>query len=388
MVKTILHFSEQADTSGFFPQLAKWHGRSRYSMLFGSLGRLEPGLRSAMEERGVRCLSLDCGSRWDYPAGLVRLVGLLRRERVDVLHTHLFDPSVVGLCAATLAATPLRVMTRHYSDYHTRIDRPWHVRLDRLCTRLSHVVIAVSQHTADHMVERESAPADKIRVVLNGIDFDRVSPTAGARESIRQELDAGEATAILMMSRLHPEKGQSHLFEALPRIKRQTSRPFVVWVAGAGGFEAAYREQVRSLGCDDVVRFVGFRKDAADLMAAADILVLPSVAEAFGLVLAEALYLGKPVIASRVGGIPEIVADGTDGILVSPGDSEALAAAICRLLDDGSLRARLSGAGRERVRNRFGFDTMMRSYERIYEEFTQERKAIDDGGRLGSHHVA
>jgi glycosyltransferase involved in cell wall biosynthesis len=388
MAKTVLHFSEPADTSGFFPQLAKWHDRSRYSMRFGTLGRLEPRLRSAMEQQGVRCLSLDCRGRSDYPGALWRLALFLRRERVDVMHTHLFDPSVVGLCAATLARTPLRVMTRHYSDYHTRIDRPWHVRLDRLCTRLCDVVIAVSQHTADHMVERESAPGRKIRVVLNGIDFDRVCAAAGARERIRRELDAGEATAILMMARLHPEKGQSHLFEALPRIKRQSPRPFVVWVAGAGGFEAAYRQQVRSLGCDDVVRFLGFRDDAADLMAGADLLVLPSVAEAFGLVLAEALYLGKPVIASRVGGIPEIVADGTDGILVPPGDSAALAAAICRLLDDGSLRDRMSGAGRERVHRRFGFESMVRSYERVYEQFAHVGMAIDDGGRLGSHHVA
>jgi len=341
-----------------------------------------------MEEHGVRCFSLDCRSRWDYPAGLAKLVGVLRRERVEVLHTHLFDPSVVGLCAATLAGTPLRVMTRHYSDYHTRIDRPWHVRLDRLCTRLSHIVIAVSQHTADHMVERESAPTSKVRVVVNGIDFDRVTPTADARERVRRELDAGGATVILVMARLHPEKGQSCLFEALPRVKQRSSQPFVVWVAGVGGFEAAYREQVRTLGCDDVVRFLGFRKDAADVMAAADLLVLPSVAEAFGLVLAEALYLGKPVIASRVGGIPEIVTDGADGILVPPADSEALAAAISRLLDDGLLRLRLSGTGRERVRRRFGFDAMVRSYERIYSEFARAQTVIDDGGRLDSHHVA
>lgn len=384
----ILHFAEQADTSGFFAQLAKWHDPRRYSMTFGTLGRIDLALHQALLDRDVRCFSLDCSSRREYPKALVRLARTLRRDGVDVIHTHLFDPSVVGLSAALLAGTPARVMTRHYSDYHTRIDRPWHVRLDQLCTRLSHAVIAVSEHTAEHMIAREAAPRSKIHVVLNGIDFDRVQPQPGARERVRAELGAGDAVLILLMARLHPEKGQSYLFEAIPVLRQRVARPFVVAVVGAGGFETAYRQQVHALSADDVVRFLGFRRDAADLMAAADVVALPSVAEAFGLVLAEALYLGKPVVASRVGGIPEIVTDGVDGLLVPPADSAALAEALARLIDDPLLRARLGGAGSERVRQSFSFENMMRRYERIYDRLGAEPSQAHEHERFGDHHVA
>src|SRR5262249_49724600 len=154
-------------------------------------------------------------------------------------------PSVIGLLAGQLAGAPLRVMTRHYSDYHTRIHKKWHVRLDQLCTRLCHGVIAVSQHTADHMVSEEGAPREKLQVVLNGIDFDRVKLSSpDARERIRREFAAEDEILLLIVARLHPEKGHHYLFEALPEIARRAHRPVRLLVAGAGTFEAAYRDEV------------------------------------------------------------------------------------------------------------------------------------------------
>jgi glycosyltransferase involved in cell wall biosynthesis len=302
----------------------------------------------------------------------VRLAGFLRRERVDILHTHLFEPSVMGLPAGVLARTPGRVMTRHYSDYHTRIDKHWHVRLDQMCTRLSHRVVAVSEHTREHMVRVEGAPAEKIRVIKNGIDFDRVKPSGPeAVGRVRGDLATGDAHLLLVPARLHPEKGHSHLFRALPALRSKLQRRLVVLLAGAGPFEAAYRDEVRQLGCEEMVRFLGFRRDITDLMCAADLVVVPSVAEAFGLVLAEALYLGRTVVATRVGGIPEIVDDGLDGILVPPGDSAALADAIARLLEHPEERNRLAGAGRRKVEQRFSFEAMTRAYEALYEELAR-----------------
>ena len=186
------------------------------------------------------------------------------------------------------------------------------------------------------------------------------------------------AHLLLMVGRLHPEKGYAYLFRAMADLKPRTDRPFLLLVAGKGPFEEAYREEVRSLGCADVVRFLGFRGDVPDLMAAADLVVLPSVAEAFGLVLTEALYLGTPVVATRVGGIPEIVTDGADGVLVPPAESRALAEAIAGLLDDPKRRARMAGAGRDKVRDRFRFEDMVRAYEAIYEE-------MDRGAREAVH---
>jgi len=374
VTRTVMHFAQDSDTSGFFPQLAVWHDRQRFRMLFGTLGPLDPRLRAHMERQGVPCLDCASPTRGAYTLGLLRLAAFLRRHRVDVLHTHLFDPSAVGLTAGLLAGTPARVMTRHYSDYHTRINRPIHVGVDRFCTRLAHRVIAVSQHTADHMMTVERAPPGKVRVVHNGIDFERVrvsSPDAPGR--VRAELDIVDKKVVVMAARMHPEKGYEPLLEALPSVRRRIP-DVVVLVAGTGPFESRYRALSNLLGLEGAVRFLGFRRDLPDVIAAADLVVLPSLAEAFGLVLVEALYLGVPVVASRVGGIPEIVENEVDGLLVSPGDRDALAGALVRVLEDSVLRDRLAGAGRGRVARRFAFDHMVREYERVYDELDRPRE--------------
>jgi glycosyltransferase involved in cell wall biosynthesis len=309
----------------------------------------------------------------------------LRTRQVDILHTHLFDPSVVGLTAGALARTPVRTMTRHYSDYHTRIQKRWHVRLDQLCTALCHRVIAVSEHTAEVMRGEEGAPAGRVRVILNGIDFERVRlSTPKAPQALRRQFAPNGEFLLLQVARLHPEKGHEHLFRALAAIRARAARPVRLLVAGSGSFEAEYRRQVRELGVEEMVVFTGFRRDIPDLMAAADVLVLPSVAEAFGLVLAEALYLGTPVVASRVGGIPEIVRDGVDGLLVPPGSPEALAQALLEVSQDEGLRQRLAGAGRERMIETFRFEPMMRRYEALYQEMLVETAHIS-APRLGRH---
>jgi glycosyltransferase involved in cell wall biosynthesis len=378
-MKRILHFAQHGDTSGFFPQLARRHDRTRYRVYFATLNPIWPDLRAVLEEQGVEWFSCEARSRADFPLAMLRLARHLRNKQIDIFHAHLFEPSVIGLPAAVLARTPVRVLTRHYSDYHTRIDKRWHVRLDQMCTWLSHRVIAVSQHTAEHMIEAEGAPPDKIRTILNGIDFDRVYVSGNDTVArIRHEFVDGDKDAhlLLIVGRLHPEKGYEYLFAALPEIRRRIKRKVILLVAGQGPYEEEFRERVRSLGCEDMVRFLGFRRDAPDLMAAADLVVLPSVAEAFGLVLTEALYLGTPVVATQIGGIPEIVDHGVDGVLVPSGDSHALAEAIVSLLTDPERRRAMAGAGREKVIRKFQFEAMVRAYERVYEELP-----LMEGGR-------
>lgn len=369
MTRTILHFAQDDDTSGFFPQLARWHDRNRFRMIFGTLGPTAPWLREYMQGQGVACFEAGCLSRLEYGLGFIRLLTFIRAEHVDIFHAHLFNPSVVGLSAAVAARVPARVLTRHHSDYHTRIRRPLHVGVDRLCSAMSHAVIAVSRHTRDHLLSVEGAPPSKVHLVHNGIDFDRVmvsDPAAPAR--LRAELAPAGTALLVTAARLHPEKGYEYLFDALPLLKERVGRPFVLAVVGAGPFEADYRARAARLGMTGCIRFLGFRKDLPDLMCAADIFVLASLAEAFGLVLAEALYLGTPVVATTAGAIPEIVEDGVSGRLVPPADSEALAAALAELIDDPGRRRRMAGAGRAKVAREFRFDEMMRSYERIYDQ--------------------
>jgi glycosyltransferase involved in cell wall biosynthesis len=368
-MKTLLHFIQDSDTSGIFPNLAKWHDKSRYRVLFASLNEFAPWLREYMESQGVECFSCDAKSRKEYLSAILKLSDYLKKEKVDILHVHLFDPSIVGLLAGVKAGTKYRVMTRHYSDYHTRINKNWHVRLDKMCNRLSHKIIGVSEHTSDHVLEAENAPREKVITIYNGIDFDRVKPSEDDfRKRIRQEFDAEDKFLILTTGRLHPEKGYLHLFPAVAKLKQLVDKPFVWLIAGKGLLEADFRRRVADLGCDDVIKFIGFRKDIPDLMSTADVFVLPSVAEAFGVVFAEAIYLGTPIVATKIGGIPEIVTDGVDGILIPPADSKAIAETVADLMIHPEKLKSLANTGKQKIIERFEFEDMTRKYEAVYED--------------------
>lgn len=363
----LVHFTLDSDTSGYFPQLARWHDRVGFEMKFATLRATDQRLAALMRAHDVPTWSCHARSTVDYPMAALRLARMLRRERIDICHVHLYHPSLVGLWAACLARTPFRVQTRHYSDYHTRVGRTVHLQADRLCALMSHAVIAVSQHTADHLVNVERVSPRKVHVIPNGIDFERVqTSTPSVVSRLRAEHADSDDVLLLVVGRLHPEKGYEQLFLALRRVVDR-ARPFVrLLVAGRGPYESAYKAQVGQLGLEAHVRFLGFRHDIADLMAAADIFVLPSLAEAFGLAVAEALYLGVPVLATRCGGIPEIVDDGRDGLLVPPGDADALAEALVLLVNDPDRRRALAGTGRQKVRERFAFERMIRAYEALY----------------------
>lgn len=371
----IAHFAEDGDTSGYFPALAKYHDRARYAMSFGALKVMTPALEAFMRAQGVESFSCGATGRITYGAAAIRLLRYLGSRPTTLFHTHLFDSSVVGLAVARLAGVPARILTRHYSNYHTRINRPLHVQLDKWCTAAAHHVIAVSNETAEHLVRVEGAPAEKVTAIHNGLDFERVKVSGpDARGRLRRELGLGDAFTFLIAGRLHPEKGYEHLFEAVELLKGRTERSFVLLVAGRGPLLEHYQRLAAGLDIGDRVRFLGFRNDLPDLMVASDLFVLPSVAESFGLVLAEALYLGKPVVATRVGGIPEIVDDGIDGCLIPPGDAQALSEIMERFLH-GTVQ--LPGQGEAavaKVRARFDFQQMLRKYEAVYERVLDARR--------------
>jgi glycosyltransferase involved in cell wall biosynthesis len=370
----LFHFAMDGDTSGFFPQLARHFDRSSFEMMFGTLRQTTRELRDVMTAEGVPVVSLDAGSRWGYPLAAARLASALRRHAVDIFHAHLFDPSVVGLVAARLAGVPVSMMTRHYSDYHTRIGKSWHVRLDRLCTALSHGIIAVSEQTRRVMVSEEKAPPAKVRVIHNGIDLGRVSPPDPEEvERLRSELGLADCAVVAVVARLHPEKGHTHLFRAMPALLAGTAGRLRLLVAGEGSFRAEYEREVEGLGVGHAVRFLGFRRDVVRLFCLADVVVLPSVAEAFGLVLVEAMALRRPIVATNTGGIPELIQHGESGWLVDPGSSPALAEGILKLLRDHALAQRLGERGRARALERFRFESTMRAYEEYYRQLVAER---------------
>ena len=361
----VFHFVERGDTSGFFPQLARWHDADQFEMVLGSLFEMDPHLRDEVEGMGVATWSAGARNRADYPRAALRLRRRLA-EGVDIFHAHLFEPSLVGLTAARTRRLRT-VSTRHHSNYHQRLRKPLHVRLDRLITRLSDEVIAVSEHTARVLIDDEGADPAHVHVVPNGIDVDRIvvsdEPTLS---HLRADLAGGDDLVRLVLhpARFHPEKGHFELFEAMAEVQREAEFGVRLLLAGEGAFRHEYEARVADLGLRDVVTFLGFRNDIHDLMAVADLVVLPSLAEAFGLALLEAAWVGTPTVATDVGGLPEIVRSLGVGRLVEPQRPRRLADAILSELVDPY--AADADVVRARIRDEYSFERLMRGYEEVY----------------------
>jgi glycosyltransferase involved in cell wall biosynthesis len=190
---------------------------------------------------------------------------------------------------------------------------------------------------------------------------------------VRDEFGIPETAPVIgYVGRLEEEKGTQFFIEALPAISRALPPARYLIVGEASDeqeeFDARARERVRELGIADRVSFTGFRDDVPDLIAAMDVAVVPSLREAFGLVNVEVMACGRPLVATRVGGIPEVVEDGTTGILVPPGDSGALAEAVLSLMADPGRRRAMGEAGRRRAAQFFDIRAHVRKMEDLYTE--------------------
>jgi glycosyltransferase involved in cell wall biosynthesis len=356
------HLIDLSVDTAYFRAVAKHTDRGRFEPVIGSLAA--PGtLQEAMLAGGISTFALGLSPR--SPRAVLSLAALLRREHIDLLHAHCFLPTLWGLAAARLARVPF-VFTRHHSDHHLRLGRRLPVALDSWCAKLSDRVIAVSEATRTILVETEGVPEPKVVVVHNGMD----PLTPGSAEDIarlRSSLGLSTEQIVgLVPARLHEEKGHATLFEALPRVMARLG-DMVLLLAGDGGGRQSLEAEAARLGVGDKVRFLGRRADIANLMLLADLVVVPSLAESFGFVALEAMSLGRPLVVSSAGGLPEIVLDGETGLVFPKGDASSLAEAVISLMSEPSRARRLGDAGVVRARL-FSATRMVSGYEAVYEE--------------------
>jgi glycosyltransferase involved in cell wall biosynthesis len=216
------------------------------------------------------------------------------------------------------------------------------------------------------------APAARVRIIPSAIDPGRLVPCLGRERLRAQEQVASETPLLLTIAALVRRKGLDVLLGALADLAREAGAPRL-WIAGSGPEREALERRTRSLGLEGRVRFLGQREDAADLLAACDVFVLPSRREGLGVAALEAMAAGRPVVATRVGGLGHAVVPGRTGLLVPPDDTAALADAIRQLLHDPELRARLGAEGPRRVAEGFLAGQMVEAYGSLYEEVLSER---------------
>ena len=320
-----------------------------------------PGSRAEEEARRrdieVRTVPMTSDLSW---AGLRGIGRALREAGPDLVHLHSGRATWLGAIAAWQASLPA-LTTR-------RMDRPvrpgWRTRF--LYGRALRRAVAISEAVA-RCLSQGGVPDTAIRVVPSAVEPERLHPRR-PRPAVRAELGAAEHEDVLLaVASLHERKGLDVLLEALALLARDGRRP-TLWIAGEGPRRGALETLAKQRGVAGQLRILGRRGDVADLLGACDLFVMPSRREGLGVAALEAMALGRPVVASRAGGLAESVQHERTGLLVPPDDPEPLARALDRLLTDPVLRARLGAAGPERIRERFSAQAMIDGYERIYEE--------------------
>lgn len=319
-----------------------------------------------LESAGVRPVVFDVGRRMLRPGTawqVARLARFVRAGGIRVVHCQDVYTNVLGTLAARLAGVPVIV---------TRVDLQHHLEgyrrpLLELVSRLADRVLVNALCIRDLAV-RQGVEADRVAVVRNGVDLEELDRAARRAP----EAPAPEAGAFVCLANMHhPVKGQSDLLLALREVVRVRPEARVVLV-GDGARRPLLEQQARRLGIADRCHFLGQRRDGPAILARAVAAVSPSYAEGISNAILEAMALRRPVVATAVGGTPEIVRDGHDGFLVPPGAPAALARRMLDLLADAALRRRMGERARRIVEREFGLDQMRAAYDALYQELTAD----------------
>jgi glycosyltransferase involved in cell wall biosynthesis len=322
------------------------------------------GERLRAEGVEVVCLGRRPGRDWRVAW---RLANELRARAVEVVHAHQYTPFFyAALARLTMWRAPRVVLTehgRHYPDVVSRLRRTANAWV---LDRLADAVNAVCAFSAESLHRVDGFSSKRIEVIENGIDLPRYEPAADRAEFRRRLGLRPDRRHVVCVARFHPVKDHAMLLRAFAAVAAARADVNLLLV-GDGPLRGDLERQAAALGVADRVRFLGVRSDVPDLLRAADVFALTSVSEAASLTLLEAMASRLPVVVTAVGGNPEIVRDGREGLLVPRGDAAAAAAALLRLLDDPAAAAAMGEAGRTRVEERYQLDRTIEAYFHLYQ---------------------
>ncbi len=339
-----------------------------------------------LEARGVRAVALGAAGPCDVRA-VGRLLSLIRRERIQILHAHLFLANLTARLIGRLAGVPIVISTHHDTD----LEMGFLARLAESATAsMSDTVLACSEAVRRYAIRTYGLRPGQVRTLRNAIPAaEEAAGHAARRDRVRRELGAanGERLVGTVGRLVEPKKGIPIFLAAARRMADRL--PGVRFVIVGDG---PARERLEALatkeGMGHRTLFAGERRDVPDVMRALDLLVQPSNWEGFGLTVLEAMAAGRPVVATRVGGVPEVVLEGRTGLLVPPADPDALAAACLEILTDPERAARLGEAGRRRAREEFCIDRLVEAtaalYRDLHDDFRRRQITMDAAGRRGA----
>jgi glycosyltransferase involved in cell wall biosynthesis len=326
-------------------------------------------LGEELQREGYPVYSLNRKPGIDW--GLIpRLHSIVREERIDIIHAQQYTPYFYGLMASLssklniFAKSPKLIFTEHGIPY------PYRKKLKRLIfnpvlCRFADEIITISDHTKSNLVKYENFPARRMKVVYNGVDLRQFSQNidpAAKKQSLGLPPDS---KVIGIVARLDPVKNHVMLFRAFRRILNDIPETYLLLV-GDGPEEHRLKSLTESLDIRNTTLFLGTRRDIPELLHVFDVFVLPSFSEGMSVTLIEAMGSGVPVVATRVGGTPELVKDQETGYLVESDNDQEMATMLLNLLQNEERRQRMGQAGQQRAYDMFSLDKMVDIYTKLY----------------------
>lgn len=318
-------------------------------MVASSGGNMAGGLN----EYGIPHIQLDIKTKFEFAPKVllsgIKLAGIVKDKGIDVIHAHTRVSQVA--CAIACRLTGAKCVTTCHGYFN--------LRSRKIFDTWGQKVIAISDAVGEHLKKDLGVDGERIAVIYNGVDPERFSKQYSAEEigRIKKTLGLGDGPVVGTIGRLSPVKGQKFLVEAMGDVisKRRDAQALIV---GDGEEAAVLKEAAASLNIRDAIRFAGSDPDTRKFLSVMDVFVFPSIKEGLGLALLEAMAAGRPCVASNVGGIADVIKDGSSGILVAAGSAGAIAGAILKLLGDERMRESMGETGRAIVRERFSLDLM------------------------------
>jgi glycosyltransferase involved in cell wall biosynthesis len=333
-----------------------------------------PTLEGEFRKAGIELFDLGAAGGVS-PLLLGRLVRLLSGGRYQIVHTHLLKADAYGVIAGIMAGIPLRIASKHNDERVLR--KPGVAAVHGVLSRLNHRVLVLSDYVGRYMAEVGRVDPDRMTRVYYGLP--PVS-TATDEDALRVRAELGIAPAaplVATVGRLAEQKGLIYLLRAMAVLRQSVPEVRLLVVGDAQDGREEYKQTLlrarAELGLGEAVVFAGVREDVPAVMRAADLFVMASLWEGFGLVFLEAMAAGRPIVATNVSAIPEVVENGVTGLLVPPRDPDALSDAMRKLLLDGERSRQMGQAGLLRLKERFTEERMIEATEQLYARLWSRR---------------
>lgn len=335
-----------------------------YCNLFGAPDSEYP---NALREKGFEVICISGQSSIHAPRIFADLVKMLRRKKFDVVHTHLIQATIAGQFAARFAKNSKQILTRHYTD-DALTNSAYVLLLERRAMKMADKLTAVSKAVRADMLKAGIEDA-KIELIYNGVDLEKFDGKLRERGDEVLPFESGDYI-IGNIGNFWTRKGQADLIRALPKILAQCPKVKLVFI-GEETKETDLKKLAAELKISEKIFFAGFRENVVALLKKFDLYVHPSRQEPFGIAVLEAMATGKCVVATDVGGVPEIVVEGKTGYLVPSKNPARLVETIVSAINRKTLTSEMGNAGRKRVEDVFSIEGSVKQYEKLYSELSR-----------------